>query len=1161
MKKSPKASAKKQKQNPQKTEKKRKLVTNKKSPKASAKKQKIVRAEAEDVSPENQTDTKIISDEEPLTKLKKKIKLVVKQSGDGTVKKKKKKKVDNKFVTKCRPNKLVDVIKRLNDGQKKAVREMGFGGLLDLKITFIPQDDVHDIFQLPRVGEKVELIPTGNSNKTCDSDLLKTKWRKKFGLENKVEPLQLNLLHSRLMSCEDAGDEFKKIFVLYTMSVFLAPTSNYTQDFKLLKTVEDVSHIRNCDWCLYVFEQLVESVRVFKTGGGRKSFVSGCILVLMMSYLHRIDFKLEVSPHSLPLIKHWDDKKLSERVRNEALSGSLGNGFPTKTTYPICVHLESEPQTGDEYMLIKLPPRIENDKQIRAKTADDILAIFLRMKRDSALFYKRYTENMEEFKAKTSELLINDPKLDNLGSDKSTTSGTPSKDNLSAEHAVQKLHKKYGGCTDKDLNSDCKDIVGDDMNKSVDDDSHLDDIISEAVGYAGDCANESGSTISDYFLHSETVPNCALLEAEKLGCTIDCGKPDKEMRLVSEWMLESRGLVEPVLKHRKEVMDYCFVKDNTYEASERLASYGYYHFLTRSDVQSLLPGVMIQSAVIECWSIMMNALSMKEQEASAPKRLFFGLTHAVFLPLLMGGHYFCVCINFKAETVNFLDNRVYKKFRESKYRKLANLTTRTFGSYLQMNDIEKDEKVRTFPIVNREFKWQSTDENLDCGLFMMIHMMFYYGRIFDCDLKDEKKRELYRAEVAPILIMSDYKENRDETMKTINKFSEQKESLELNIFEEREERSEGADATKEGEVTPKSKIQGKESSPTSVLGSRRRGESDGLGCTYDCGLADDKVLVVSKFMRANQALCSNLLRLRKEVVDYCLLDDHTFTKDETVTLYSNEEYLTREDILSIRPTAHLTGRMIECWAHLLNDIEYKDPNSSTLMFFCIRHMDVVHSIYSEQHEGGDEDVSMISKIFSAWDHFIDISKASCMSKYLEAQKIPGADKIIDFHIVNLQFPWKSEEPNDPESDNFLMIHMIRYEGEVFETDIHRKTYRRYYWIEMAAALLLADINEVREELLKKVGEFSKKKEGNWEILKKERNDKIEKMKKNIMEEDKAMNKTKKRKVESKQVKVKHVHTEVLVLRSSAKNTGGQRGHEGDRGRGRGRGRGKGRGKN
>ncbi|KAK9705552.1 hypothetical protein RND81_07G065700 [Saponaria officinalis] len=193
----------------------------------------------------------------------------------------------------------------------------------------------------------------------------------------------------------------------------------------------------------------------------------------------------------------------------------------------------------------------------------------------------------------------------------------------------KELHKKYGGCTDKDLNSDCEDIVGDEMNKSVDDDSHLDDIVSEAVGYASDCVNESGSTISDYFLHSETVPNCALLEAENLGCTIDCGIPDKEMRLVSEWMLESRGLVEPVLKHRKEVMDYCFVKDNTYEASERLASYGYYHFLTRLDVQSLLPGVMIRSAVIECWSILINALSMKEQEASAPKRLFFGLTYAV----------------------------------------------------------------------------------------------------------------------------------------------------------------------------------------------------------------------------------------------------------------------------------------------------------------------------------------------------------------------------------------------------------------------------------------------------------------------------------------------------------------------------------------------------
>ncbi|XP_074293592.1 protein neprosin-like [Silene latifolia] len=102
----------------------------------------------------------------------------------------KKKKVQP-FQTKCRPLKLVELIANLNEEQRKAVSDVGFGGLLELKLTKIPhgilkmllkafdhtsnmfktkkfdflltKDDVHDIFQLPRQGRKVDVAHMGNT--------------------------------------------------------------------------------------------------------------------------------------------------------------------------------------------------------------------------------------------------------------------------------------------------------------------------------------------------------------------------------------------------------------------------------------------------------------------------------------------------------------------------------------------------------------------------------------------------------------------------------------------------------------------------------------------------------------------------------------------------------------------------------------------------------------------------------------------------------------------------------------------------------------------------------------------------------------------------------------------------------------------------------------
>lgn len=48
--------------------------------------------------------------------------------------------------------------------------------------------------------------------------------------------------------------------------------------------------------------------------------------------------------------------------------------------------------------------------------------------------------------------------------------------------------------------------------------------------------------------------------------------------------------------------------------------------------------------------------------------------------------------------------------------------------------------------------------------------------------------------------------------------------------------------------------------------------NDGLGSTYNCGIQNVPVTLVSKFMRQNVTLLSYMPSFRKHVVDYCMVD-------------------------------------------------------------------------------------------------------------------------------------------------------------------------------------------------------------------------------------------------------------------------------------------------
>ncbi|KAH9614108.1 hypothetical protein KSS87_021520 [Heliosperma pusillum] len=1105
----------------------------------------------------------------------------------------------NKLQTKCRPGQLVELINGLSKEQKEAVREIGFGGLLQLKVTKLPhgilpwilkafdytcnmfklkktefiitKDDVHDIFLLPRGGNQVVLAQTGNTVSVTDNRL-KKEWRLRFDLQNNSDPITVKRVFETLRGSNDSGDEFKKLFVLFSVSVFLAPTSNKTIDLKLVRAVANVENIRAYDWCDYIFREMVNSVKVFKQGG--KSIVSGCILVVMLAYFHRFNFKGDVMGHTLPLISHWDDEKLSKRVQDEKKTGSLGNAPLSKIDYPISLQqqdkleavrgtqnsdkgldevleeevdeeVDEECESKEGYLMVKLPKGVESDKQIKARSIDGAHEIYLRMKRDNELFFSRYVNNMNKL-GKMKPTKRNDEPSTSVHDEATEVSAAEevvvnNEENPSAKQApspslsqtqpalrdpdyhtfidglvarsyekekakrglptfdiwtdmlkiqYKELNKKYGGCFDRDLLSDddleCADEENDEevdvtklnsddggeAEKRNDEEECFDDFVTNIVlgvtsniehmfedtnvvnqkddiesnvpdkgnqnrdfddGKPDDGNISAQRCISKYLLHSNVVPASAGMVPYHLGCTLDCGLPNEDLQIVSDFMLKNELLYAPVMQLRKEVMDYCFLNDYWCDKTEIVCNFGVFHNTTKKDIESLLPNTMIEAIVIESWAIMLNKMQMAGSGSTRPRRIFFGIAHSivvekmididnddedngdlkkykaevfstwdmwsgfydeplnlnaemVFIPLLYEEHFFCVCIDFVRERLFYLDNRCYDDFDETTFAIMTDVVANTYAEYLVSKGTENAVKVRKFMMINVPFDWQTREHNLDCGVFMMFHMMFFYGDIFDCELYNVEKRDLYRGEIAATLILSDFNGNRSEVLERVTRHNEMKVKLLPKLLSKRErinkKKTKGR-AGKKNVQTPDSKIKDMvEDGPASVVGSSRRGKSDGLGCTFNCGMADDKVLLVSKFMRANQALFAKMLSTRKEVLDYCLLDDHNLSLEyDFSTSLKGTQHIIRgccrlwrwsityqRGYLSLRPTVPVNTAVIECWALILNHIEHTEKSETSLMFFGIGHM---------EGKGDENKDQNIQKLFDTWDEFVSKNTVPC----------------------------------------------------------------------------------------------------------------------------------------------------------------------------------------
>lgn len=104
-----------------------------------------------------------------------------------------------------------------------------------------------------------------------------------------------------------------------------------------------------------------------------------------------------------------------------------------------------------------------------------------------------------------------------------------------------------------------------------------------------------------------------------------------------------------------------------------------------------------------------------------------------------------------------------------------------------------------------------------------------------------------------------------------------------------------------------------------------------------------------------------------------------------------------------------------------------------------------------------------------------------MREYLDKKAIKQDVDLLCFPSIQINFDWQSIEERNNESGVFLMMNMVCYDGELYESKLRWKVYHSYYGAEMVATLILADINLYRGKVLDRVKQFVEKQQNIQEV--------------------------------------------------------------------------------
>ncbi|XP_074279000.1 uncharacterized protein LOC141603397 isoform X2 [Silene latifolia] len=133
----------------------------------------------------------------------------------------------------------------------------------------------------------------------------------------------------------------------------------------------------------------------------------------------------------------------------------------------------------------------------------------------------------------------------------------------------------------------------------------------------------------------------------------------------------------------------------------------------------------------------------------------------------------------------------------------------------------------------------------------------------------------------------------------------------------------------------------------------------------------------------------------------------------------------------------------------------------------------------------NKEISVIdSQSYANWEssftYDIAMAAAGCMSDYLDTKGDVRVTEMLRYPVVNVKFKWQKRASVFEESACITMTAVSNFLGYANKSSLLNNTfYRRACASQIAACLLMADINKIRAELLDAVEIFKKSKKTIW----------------------------------------------------------------------------------
>ncbi|XP_057770757.1 uncharacterized protein LOC130990547 [Salvia miltiorrhiza] len=160
---------------------------------------------------------------------------------------------------------------------------------------------------IPNNGPDVLL----NSKEDSDIFIMIHEFKQRFSLKESGTHAQLLKIMKNNNALKDGDNDFKRIFILYIMSAFLASTANQSVDFSFFKSLTNIERVKSFKWSKFVLERMC---RGFDSSSS---------------------------------IKHWSAKRIKLRLEAENDAGDFGVGQWVEGVCPISNGIK-ETQTMEE---------------------------------------------------------------------------------------------------------------------------------------------------------------------------------------------------------------------------------------------------------------------------------------------------------------------------------------------------------------------------------------------------------------------------------------------------------------------------------------------------------------------------------------------------------------------------------------------------------------------------------------------------------------------------------------------------------------------------------------------------------------------------------------------------------------------------------------------